>query len=361
MRDWNLENANAAQQSAWQLWQHYDFKKAENWRWTPSEALFKSREALAADYQFSLAEGVQDDWGEDAIPQDLAQDLPLAHANYALLNQAFKLHFQGEYDEISHVLLEGSASAWQSSRLQCSWAEASRAPLWLHYSLKEQAAQNGVIQLQLAAKAEAEVVLWLEGAAESTQTLTLLIEQEAASSLRLNVVQTAGSALQRVDLRHRLRGEEAQFILGGVQALQGHEVADIHAVIRHEAAHCNSQQIIRGALTAQSIGIFDGMIYVTQDAQKTDAQQDSRYVLQEQARAQSMPRLEIYADDVQCAHGSTTGAVDEEALFYLQSRGISQDAARRLLLHSFLQEAVVVEHEALRALLIEQLNAEDES
>ena len=118
--------------------------------------------------------------------------------------------------------------------------------------------------------------------------------------------------------------------------------------MRHLTENSESHQRVRGALDGSAQGIFDGMIYVAHGAQKTDARQDSRYILlSDSARSHSVPRLEIYADDVQCAHGSTTGKVDEEALFYLRSRGIGYEAARKMLILSFLHEAVVVEHEAL--------------
>ena len=118
--------------------------------------------------------------------------------------------------------------------------------------------------------------------------------------------------------------------------------------MRHLTENSESHQRVRGALDGSAQGIFDGMIYVAHGAQKTDARQDSRYILlSDSARSHSVPRLEIYADDVQCAHGSTTGKVDEEALFYLRSRGIGYEAARKMLILSFLHEAVVVEHQTL--------------
>ena len=195
--------------------------------------------------------------------------------------------------------------------------------------------------------AQIDIALWFHGDAGTAQVAQAAVQQATDSRVRINALQ-AGGDLLRLDIHSELHGEGTHFAFGGVQLLTGKQTGDYHLNVRHLTENSESHQRVRGALDDAALGIFDGMIYVAHGAQKTDARQDSRYILlADSARSHSVPRLEIYADDVQCAHGSTTGKVDEEALFYLRSRGIGYEAARKMLILSFLHEAVVVEHQTL--------------
>ena len=109
----------------------------------------------------------------------------------------------------------------------------------------------------------------------------------------------------------------------------------------HAHAHCNSNELYKGIITDRAKGVFNGKVIVRQDAQKTNAfQQNSSLVLSETAAMDSKPQLEIYADDVKCSHGATIGQLDEEAVFYLRSRGLNQEAARSLLQFAFIKEVL---------------------
>jgi Fe-S cluster assembly protein SufD len=100
--------------------------------------------------------------------------------------------------------------------------------------------------------------------------------------------------------------------------------------------NCNSNEIYKGVLTGKSTGVFNGKIFVREDAQKTNAfQQNNNLLLSDRATINSKPQLEIFADDVKCSHGSTVGQLSEESMFYLQSRGIGKAAAKRLLVNAF--------------------------
>lgn len=147
---------------------------------------------------------------------------------------------------------------------------------------------------------------------------------------------TLGSALARNDILLRFEGEHSEGTLDGLYVADGARHMDTHTLIDHLVPHCNSRQVYRGILDGESHGVFAGRIIVRPDAQKTDAQQSSRnLLLTRKAMANAMPQLEIFADDVRCTHGATVGALDPEAIFYLQARGIPEDAARGLLIHAF--------------------------
>jgi Fe-S cluster assembly protein SufD len=124
--------------------------------------------------------------------------------------------------------------------------------------------------------------------------------------------------------------------VNGVALLSGNDHCDNHTILDHAAPNCPSHELYKYVLDGRSTGVFKGKILVRQAAQKTDSKQTSRsLLLSDDATMHSQPALEIYADDVKCTHGSTTGPVDEEQVFYLRSRGISLEAARHLLTYAF--------------------------
>ena len=112
-------------------------------------------------------------------------------------------------------------------------------------------------------------------------------------------------------------------------------------MIHHKSAHCSSRQLVKGVLGGSSSGVFRGLAYVYDKAEKTDAQQTNHnLLLSTKAKINSIPQLEIYEDDVKCSHGSTTGQIDEEAIFYFRSRGISRMEAMELMVKGFANEVV---------------------
>ena len=127
--------------------------------------------------------------------------------------------------------------------------------------------------------------------------------------------------------------------------------------VTHDAVDCESRQVFKKVLRNGAEGVFQGKILVKQGAQKTDGYQLSQaLLLDDNASFQAKPELEIYADDVQCSHGSTTGAIDEEALFYLRARGVPEGAATDLLVLAFLAESIdEIEDEVLRADILTRL------
>ncbi len=176
---------------------------------------------------------------------------------------------------------------------------------------------------------------------------------------------TLGGGLVRNDIFATLTGEGADAILNGLYLTGGRQHVDNHLRVRHQAPHCTSHQLYKGVLNDRSRAVFNGRIIVDPGAQKTDAKQSNRnLLLSETALAHSNPQLEIFADDVRCTHGSTVGRLDEDAVFYLRSRGIDRTTAESLLTFAFASEVVdgvrlEPIRDELRAVLLDRLPGSD--
>lgn len=159
-----------------------------------------------------------------------------------------------------------------------------------------------------------------------------------------------GGALTRSTIDLTLAGPGAELDLDGLFVLGERQHVDNHIVVTHQAPRCASRQTYKGALGGRAKGVFDGRVVVAQDAQHTDASQASHnLLLTDTADANAKPALEIYADDVKCAHGTTVGQLDANQLWYLRSRGISEEDARHVLTQAFVSDRVVpVRDEVLR-------------
>ncbi|MBX3173999.1 MAG: Fe-S cluster assembly protein SufD [Gemmatimonadaceae bacterium] len=163
----------------------------------------------------------------------------------------------------------------------------------------------------------------------------------------------AGGALSRTNIYTKLLGTGSEARLNGLYVLDGSQHADHQTFVEHIAESCASRELYCGILDGQSHGVFNGKVFVDPQAQKTDGKQTNKaLLLSPQARVDTKPQLEIFADDVKCTHGATVGRIDETALFYLKSRGIGSDNARALLTYAFAAEALeTIEIDALRLTL----------
>ena len=152
---------------------------------------------------------------------------------------------------------------------------------------------------------------------------------------------TLGGALVRNDVNSVLDAEGAECVLNGLYLAVGCQHMDSHTLIDHARPNGTSREFYKGVLAGASHGVFNGKIMVRKDAQKTDARQTNKnLLLSEAAMVDTKPQLEIHADDVKCTHGATIGRLDEDALFYLRSRGIGENKARSLLVHAFASDIV---------------------
>lgn len=182
---------------------------------------------------------------------------------------------------------------------------------------------------------------WIAPAAGDARIVRTRIELEQGAELVMSILD-AGAAPSRHDLRVVLRGEHASATLGGAFLLRDAAHADVQLELLHEARNTRSQTTWRAIAGDRGGAVFDGHITVAHGADGTDAQLGCKSLaLSAQAEIDARPVLEIYTDDVKCAHGATVGQIDEQALFYLRTRGLPEAEARALLLRAFAQEAFV--------------------
>jgi Fe-S cluster assembly protein SufD len=166
------------------------------------------------------------------------------------------------------------------------------------------------------------------------------VYQERGSNFTTHFI-GLGGGLVRNEVRTELDGEGCEATINGLYLANGQQHVDNLTVIDHARPHCASHELYKGILGGRARGVFNGKIYVRQDAQKTDAKQTNQtLLLSEDATINTKPQLEIYADDVKCTHGATVGQLDEQQLFYLRSRGLDRDAARSLLIFAFANDIV---------------------
>jgi len=152
-------------------------------------------------------------------------------------------------------------------------------------------------------------------------------------------------------------GEHTVAGIRGATLINGHQHADTTLVANHIARNCQSREVFKSVLDGEAHGVFQGRVIVKPGAQQTDAKMMTRaLLLSERAEADNKPELEIFADDVQCGHGATVGALDQELKFYLMARGIPAAEAEALLIQAFLGEAVEgIEHAGVREALMETI------
>lgn len=199
---------------------------------------------------------------------------------------------------------------------------------------------------------------------ENSKLKSYRVQNEDENSYQVNTVQasvnryanyttntfTFNGAVIRNNLNVVLASDLCEAHLNGLFISLGSKLIDNHTLVDHQKPNCESNELYKGIAKDKSTGVFNGKIYVRKDAQKTNAYQSSKNILlSEDATINTKPQLEIYADDVKCSHGTSTGKVDEASLFYLKSRGIGDEKARKLLLQAFAQEVMdKIEIEELR-------------
>lgn len=199
---------------------------------------------------------------------------------------------------------------------------------------------NKVLEVEIADKAEFHHIR-TQGRAHERRAATHIFGQLGEESVFKSFTLTANGVLTRNECVLELTGDNAVAHIAGACVGDGDFMHDDTVFITHDAVNCESRQVFKKVLRNGATGVFQGKILVQPDAQKTDGYQISQSLLLDgDSQFLAKPELEIYADDVECSHGSTSGAIDEESLFYLKSRGVSHTHAMNLLVLAFLAEAV---------------------
>ena len=199
---------------------------------------------------------------------------------------------------------------------------------------------NHFTQINCAKNTKVEYNKIQNNTAESQLIDTMNVYQEQDSTCNINTLIFGGSFI-RNNLNFEQNGSNCESNMNGVSILNNNQLADNHTFVDHKSAHCRSNEMYKGVYLGHSKGIFNGKIMVRPDAQKIDAfQSNNNLLLSDTSSIDSKPQLEIYADDVKCSHGCTIGQLDDDALFYMRSRGIGIEEAKAVLTYAFASEAI---------------------
>jgi Fe-S cluster assembly protein SufD len=240
------------------------------------------------------------------------------------------------------VLVVGEPSS--AATLIESYASAADVAHWT----------NAVVEVVLGEGARLEHYKVQRESAQGYHIATTTAELGRNSVFETTTI-TLGAQLSRHNIAVRLADEGALCRVDGLYIVGAGQHTDTHSLIDHTQPHCTSRQLYKGILDGKSRAVFNGKVFVHEGAQGTDAQQTNRnLLLSKEARVDTKPQLEIFADDVKCAHGATVGQLEEEELFYLISRGLHRELAQNLLTYGFAEEVIdKIKIESIKAQLDE--------
>ena len=307
------------------------------------------------------------------IREHLNRDLPLQQHPFAALNAGFIhdgaiVHVpKGRSVAVPIQLLFASTIKKESSQvsyprnLMVVEENASATFIESYVSLSEEVhLTNAVTEAFVAKEAAVDFVKIQRESEKAYHIGTVQVEQKSGS--RFTAFSLAlGGAIARNDINIIVNGDHCETMLDGLYISANDQLIDHHTFIDHRLPNCSSREIFKGIVTGDSRTVFNGKIFVRQEAQKTDSKQTNKnLLLSDTATVDTKPQLEIFADDVKCTHGATVGGLDAASLFYVKSRGISEDAARAVLTVGFAGEVTnYINDEALRkhvdSLVIERL------
>jgi Fe-S cluster assembly protein SufD len=313
----------------------------------------------------SVADGSgDDDAGALLLEHEAAQDA------FSIINRAYAtggafVHVDGQLDETIHIVdvaLPGDAQNASATRVVIEMAAGSSATV-VETRIGSGAAFGGSnvsTEISLAAEASLEHIILQDLPATQIHLGRVDVSQAANSKLRARLF-NLGSDYGRVAYYVDLVGEGAHADLSGLYFGFGQQTLDQQITVVHRAKNCTSRQSYRGVLDDGSTGVWNGGVDVRPGADGTDSEQSNdNLLLSRQAEVNTMPRLEILADEVSCQHGATVGQLDEEALYYLRSRGIAKADASRLLINGFADQMMDdLKSEAVRTWITERLGHDD--
>ena len=248
------------------------------------------------------------------------------------------------------TLLQSNVEMLSNRRLLVILEENSSASLLIcdHSSMEKQTLSTQVMEVFLGRGAQFNLYELEETSHSNTRLGHLYVRQQADSSFNhSNITLTNGFTRNYINVS--LEGHGAETNICGLAIGDKEQHIDNHTLVDHKTGNCNSNELYKYILDEHSTGVFAGKMLIRPDAQHTNSQQTNcNLCLTNDAHMYAQPQLEIYADDVKCSHGSTVGQLDENALFYMQQRGIPADEARHLLMYAFAGE--VIEHIGIEAL-----------
>jgi len=301
---------------------------------------------------------------EDYFGKLLSQGDLFAAWNTAFFQDAAVLRIPDHHIEAQPVNLifvnTGDADTASFPRALVIMGKQSQATIIeSHFSFSEERYLSSAIsEVFLEEGAHLQHIKIQRESAKSFHIASTQVHQEKNSSYS-SFFLTFGAVLSRENLGVQLDGIGGDCTLNGLYLIGSNQHTDHHTTIDHAKPHGTSRELYKGILNTGARAVFNGKIIVRKDAQKTDAEQTNRnLLLSEGARVNSTPQLEILADDVKCRHGATIGHLDEEAMFYLRSRGLAESYAQTLLMKGFLQEVTSrVSSEEIQTMLNQLLDS----
>ena len=199
---------------------------------------------------------------------------------------------------------------------------------------------NSVTEIVAEENANVDHIKLQEESKKAFHIARMEVDQERSSNFSSHLI-SVGAEISRNDFNARFNDEGSQCMLNGLFMICDEQLFDAHTMIDHAKPHCNSHEHYKGILQDKSKGVFNGKVMVRPDAQKTNAfQENNTILLSNDAVMNTKPQLEIFADDVKCSHGATIGKLNDEAKFYLKSRGIGEESATAILIHAFASDVI---------------------
>lgn len=199
---------------------------------------------------------------------------------------------------------------------------------------------NSVTEIVADENANVDHIKLQEESKKAFHIARMEVDQERSSNFSSHLI-SVGAEISRNDFNARFNDDGGECMLNGLFMIEDEQLFDAHTMIDHAKPHCNSHEHYKGILQDKSKGVFNGKVMVRQDAQKTNAfQENNTILLSDDAVMNTKPQLEIFADDVKCSHGATIGKLNDEAKFYLKSRGIGEESATAILIHAFASDVI---------------------
>ena len=270
---------------------------------------------------------------------------PFVSLNTSMMNSGLPIHISEDSNiekplQIIYLTTETTDKLMNHPRFDIRIGKNSKITILEHYigSTNVSYLTNAVSQFYLANNSQLSHVRLQEEDDTSHHIGFTSYNIEADSLLQSSFI-TNGSLLCRNDIKINFNGQGSHAQINGLSVTKDNQHHDKHIIVNHSNSECQSDQLFKFVLTDDASGVFNGKVVVGEDTKSTNANQSNKnLVLSPSAVMNANPQLEIYAEDVKCSHGSTTGQIDTEALFYLRSRGLSHDQANRLILNGFVSD-----------------------
>lgn len=310
--------------------------KNEDWKYTNVASLVSGQWSVAGDQSDEIAAG----------DMEIAKRFAIDRNGFAALNLAF--------GEIKVIRIAKDTSIAEPFEL--NFAAAENTAIFPHVLIIAEAGSKATIIESYASQTKSFTNAAVQVIVEDNASVThYRVQKDGAEAFNIGTTEVSlgrdsrydstninlGAAISRHDIDLKFTAEGGEAWVDGLYMLGGRQHSDTHSVIDHTVPNCVSHQTYKGVLNDHSRGVFNGKVFVRENAHGTDAQQSNKnLLLSNDARVDTKPQLEIFNDDVKCAHGATVGQLEEEELFYLLTRGLPDGLARNLLTYGF-AEAII--------------------